>query len=152
MLTQVSENTAQKINNLIVINNDRYQGYKKAAEETTDKDLQPLFMRYANQSKGFADALAHYIPADKKPDHNETTTSGKIYRVWMDAKAALTANDRKAILASCEFGEDVAKGTYENELKESKEFDTELLRLVSEQHAELTSAHDYIKNLRDNAS
>jgi len=151
MTTQISENTTAKIKNLIVINNDRFEGYKKAADETTDKDLQPLFMRYSNQSKGFADALKIYVNPSELPAEEETKLSGKIYRVWMDAKAALTANDRKAILASCEFGEDQAKGAYEKEMQESAAFDNELLRLVSQQLSELREAHDYIKSLRNNA-
>lgn len=31
----------------------------------------------------------------------------------MDVKAALTGKDRKAILNSCEYGEDIAKDSYE---------------------------------------
>lgn len=37
-----------------------------------------------------------------------TKVSGKFFRVWMDVKAALTSKDRKAILNSCEYGEDGA--------------------------------------------
>ena len=41
-----------------------------------------------------------------------TLTTGKLHRVWMDVKAALTGKDREAILKSCEFGEGVAQDTY----------------------------------------
>jgi uncharacterized protein (TIGR02284 family) len=37
-----------------------------------------------------------------------TTTSGKLFRVWMDIKSAMTGSDRKAIINSCEYGEEAA--------------------------------------------
>ena len=53
----------------------------------------------------------------------------------MDAKAALTGSDRKAILNSCDYGESVAVETYEKVLMQHLEeltFDQKLL--VKAQH------------------
>ena len=146
-----SENEITALKNIIVINNDRYEGYKKAGTETVDKDLQPLFLKYAEQSKMYAQALKNLIPHDEKPVTDETTAAGKIYRIWMDAKIALSSNDRKAILSSCEFGEDAALSTYDKELKDSAEINDDTLKLISMQRAELKAAHDHVKSLRDNA-
>jgi uncharacterized protein (TIGR02284 family) len=78
-----------------------------------------------------------------------TTTSGKAFRVWMDFKAALTGKNRKAILSSCEFGEDAAQSTYEDTLKESTELPTEIVELISNQKTQLREDHDRVKTLRD---
>jgi len=69
----------------------------------------------------------------------------------MDLKAAVTSNDRKAILSSCEFGEDAAKKHYQDALEHSEDIAHEALEIVRKQSAELQKAHDRIKALRDAA-
>lgn len=143
--------TKTSINSLIVINNDRYEGYKKAAEETKDADLKSLFTRFSLQSQGFGESLRPFMDSEDAPKHDETTNSGKLYRVWMDVKSALTANDRKAVLSSCEFGEDVAKKTYDEVLEHAEDVPAEVLDIVRKHRAELQKAHDEVKALRDAA-
>lgn len=142
--------TKTSINSLIIINNDRYEGYKKAAAETKDADLKASFTKYSLQSKGFGESLRPFADTDQ-PKQDETTNSGKLYRVWMDVKAAMTANDRKAILNSCEFGEDVAKRTYDEVLEHAEDVPSEVLDIIRKHRAELQKAHDEVKALRDAA-
>ena len=138
------------INALIEINNDRFEGYKTAAEETTESDLKTLFTRYSTQSKGFANELKKFVnPDDAKTD--ATTNSGKVFRVWMDIKAAITGKDRKAILSSCEFGEDAAKKTYDEVLKHSEGLPMGAVALIQGQRAEIQKGHDTIKSMRDSS-
>ena len=61
-----------------------------------------------------------------------TTASGKVFRAWMDFKAALTGKDRKAILSSCEFGEDTALSVYDKVLADN-DLPSDLIVLVREQ-------------------
>jgi len=146
-----SEATTKALKELIIINNDRTEGYNKAAEQTKDSDLKPLFTRLAGESKKFSDELRKLIEyKDEAPDRDETTFSGKIYRAWMDVRKALSANDRRAILSSCEYGEDVALKTYDSVLKNESELKPELLNLVKQQRDTLQKAHDEVKRLRDN--
>lgn len=141
--------TKTSINSLIIINNDRYEGYKKAAEETKDADLKTLFTKNSLQSKAFGDSLRPFNDVEDQPKENETTNSGKLYRVWMDVKAAMTANDRKAILSSCEFGEDVAKKTYDEVLEHTDGVPDEVINIIRQHRGELQKAHDEVKALRD---
>jgi uncharacterized protein (TIGR02284 family) len=63
--------TATTIKDLIVINNDRYEGYKTAAEETKDADLKSLFTEFSLQSKGFSQELRKFLPAgEEQPNSN----------------------------------------------------------------------------------
>ncbi len=147
---EVKEKVNTAVKDLIVINNDRTQGYKKAAEETKDVDLKGLFLRFSEQSRGFNEELMKFITdPDKLPKFDETKASGKLYRVWMDVKAAITAKDRKAILASCEFGEDKAKETYDDVLKDVTELPQQTVEVIRKQRSELQRAHDEVKALRD---
>ncbi len=145
-----TEKTATAINDLIIINNDRYEGYKKAAEETKDADLKSLFTDFSNQSKGFSLELRKFVPAnEEKAEPDETKNSGKLFRVWMDLKAAVTGNDRKAILSSCEFGEDRAKANYDAVLEHTEDIPAEALAVITKQRGALQKGHDTVKSLRD---
>ena len=68
----------------------------------------------------------------------------------MDVKAALTGKDRKAILNSCEFGEDAAIKTYENVMEDdAKHFNSHLENLINVQFSLLLADHNTVKSLRD---
>lgn len=151
MSEALKEKTTTALNSLIIINNDRYEGYKTAASETKEADLKALFTKYSTQSQAFNLELKRLLPDfSDAPDHGETTISGKLYRIWMDVKSALSTDDRKAVLASCEFGEDVALSTYRDALEEG-EIEMEVRNVISKQKQELQEAHDRIKMLRDSA-
>jgi uncharacterized protein (TIGR02284 family) len=136
------------LNDLIEINNDRVDGYNKAARQANDEDLYTLFMRMANQSKQYATDLRELLVNKKKDPENGTTVRGKVYRVWMDVKKAFTGGDRKAILSSCEFGEDAAQRAYKAALEED-DLQPATRTVIETQKAALLEAHDRIKDLRD---
>lgn len=139
------------INSLIIINNDRSEGYMKAAEEAKDAELKSLFTKFSQQSKTFSSELRQFIPNSEEPEHDETKNSGKLFRLWMDVKAAVSSNNRKAILSSCEFGEDAAKNEYKSVLEKSDEIPADALNVITKQNAEILKSHDQIKSMRDAA-
>lgn len=68
----------------------------------------------------------------------------------MDLKAALTGKDRKAILNSCEYGEDNAKATYEEAIEDGKEhLSAAQQSMIVSQKSLLRADHNHIKALRD---
>jgi uncharacterized protein (TIGR02284 family) len=67
----------------------------------------------------------------------------------MDVKATFSGKDRKAILASCEFGEDAAQKAYDSALSSDAELPTEVRQLIMDQKTSLKKSHDRIKALRD---
>jgi uncharacterized protein (TIGR02284 family) len=141
------------LNTLIEINNDRIEGYETASKETNEMDLKTLFEKLSQTSEKCKQALtAEVIKLGGTPTEG-TKNTGKIYRVWMDFKAALTGKDRKAILNSCEYGEDIAKETYENVLEnDSEDLSTEQQAMIKAQHSLLKADHDELKMMRDNLS
>ncbi|MCE3279031.1 MAG: hypothetical protein K0S44_1222 [Bacteroidetes bacterium] len=143
-----SKETVALINELIVINHDRIEGYERAAKETEDPQLKSLFTSMADESRQFKNELVREVVNQGGSPAEGTTTSGKVYRAWMDIKAALTGKDRHAIIASCEFGEDAALETYEDVLK-SDSLVTECRNMITRQKSSLQKSHDKIKLLRD---
>lgn len=139
------------INDLIRINHDRVVGYEKAIEELkdTDADLKTLFSRYVTESREYARELTHEVSRLGANPAEGTTNSGKIYRVWMDLKAAVTGKDRKTILDNCEFGEDAAQKAYDMALNSDTELEAPLREMIVRQKAQLKVGHDEVKRLRD---
>ena len=148
----ITEKTVDALNDLIIINNDRYEGYQKAMEQVEDADLKELFSQFSIQSKANNVELRTLVPASEEtPDRDETRISGKFYRVWMDVKNALVSNNRKEVLSSCEYGEDVAKKAYEDALKDRAELSSEAVANIQRQYDELLDAHNKVKALRNSA-
>lgn len=151
-MESISEKTAKALSDLIIINNDRYEGYKKAQEQVNDADLKSLFGEFSAQSQTYASNLRGLVPSfEDQPDRDETRISGKFYRVWMDVRNALSTNNRKEVLSSCEYGEDVAKKAYENVLEDRAELSADAVTTIQNQYDELLRAHNQVKALRDSA-
>lgn len=144
--------TKDCLKDLILLNNDRYDGYRKAMEQTKEDDLKQLFSRLSEESNKFsAELQSHFPDKEDMPKSDETTNSGKLYRVWMDVKDALATNDRHSVLAACEYGEDVIKKGYEDALKRRDEINADLLPVIHRQYDSLLEAHNRVKALRDAA-
>ena len=146
-----NEKVSEVLNDLIKINNDRIEGYERAVEDTREKDvdLQAIFHRMADESKQYASELESQVRKSGGDTATDTTVSGKIYRVWMDFKSAISGKARKSILESCEYGEDAAQKAYEEALKSDAELPAEVRQLIVNQKAALKTSHDTIKRYRD---
>jgi uncharacterized protein (TIGR02284 family) len=146
-----NENLIEVLNDLIRINNDRTAGYQRASDEARDMDvdLQAMFNRMADESRQYATELTAEVGRLGGDPATGTTASGKIYRAWMDVKATFTGKDRKAILASCEYGEDAAQRAYEDALASDAELPANIRQVITNQKAALKSSHDMVKKYRD---
>ena len=146
-----NDNLVTVLNDLIRINHDRVEGYEKAIEELKDEDadLKILFQRYISDSRRHASELTTEVQRLGGDPADGTTNSGKIYRVWMDLKAAITGKDRKTILNNCEFGEDAAQKAYDTALNADTALEPTLRELILKQQASLRVGHDEVKRLRD---
>ena len=144
-----NEKIADVLNTLLQINNDRIEGYGRAANETEDADLKLLFNGMAAKSKLFISQLGNEVRKHGGKPTESTTTSGKAFRMWMDFKAILTGKDRKAILTSCEFGEDAAQDTYADAIRNGNLLPPDIMELITDQKAQLSGDHNRVKALRD---
>lgn len=144
------EKTVEVLNSLIIINNDRIEGYETASKETEELDLKTLFAQFIIASQKCKQELVMEVNKLGGKAAEGTMTSGKFFRMWMDVKAALTGKDRKAILSSCESGEDKALDTYDDALENDLEhLSAEQQTMIIAQKTLLKADHDHVKALRD---
>ena len=145
-----NEKTIEVLNTLITINNDRIEGYETAAKETEEQDLKTLFAQFSSTSQQCKSELITEVSNLGGTAAEGTLISGKFFRVWMDVKAALTGKDRKAILNSCEFGEDAAKDIYEKALENDLEnLNAYQQTMIKKQLTLLVADCDKVKVMRD---
>jgi len=140
------------LNDLIQINNDRIEGYERAAQEIKDTlqaDIKSLFFKMAEDSRRYKSDLEEIILSLGGEPARNTTLSGKVYRAWMDVKNAFSQDDVKAALESCEYGEDVALKAYQDALQSEVSWPANVSALVSDQRQELRASHDKIRQYRD---
>lgn len=144
------DKTVDALNRLVEINNDRIEGYETAASETDEQAMKALFGRFAQASHSCREELAKEISSLEGTPTEGTKNAGKLFRAWMDVKAALTSNDRKAILNSCEFGEPNALETYEHVLKhDRKHLGSHHINMINKQMSLLRRDHDQVSAMRD---
>jgi len=149
-MSTVIENSNEVLNDLVRINNDRIEGYTKAQKESEDNtpDLISTFQSMVRQSEECVADLTSLITKNGGTVAEGSTFAGKIYRVWMDLRVTFSADDKKNILASCEFGEDAAQKAYKTALEETDLTD-DARTLISNQKSMLRNSHDLIKRWRD---
>ena len=144
------EKSIEVLNSLITINNDRIEGYETASKQTEELDLKTLFGQFISTSQKCKQELVAEVKTLGGEIAEGTKTSGKFFRVWMDVKAALTGKDRKAILNSCEYGEDQATATYDKALANGLEYlNAEQHFMINAQRASLRADHDHVKAMRN---
>jgi len=136
------------LNSLIETLKDGEEGFKQAAEAVKDSNLKSLFYEFSQQRARFATELQSQAMnlGESEPEESSSAT-GAMHRAWIDFKSAVTSGDDHAILAECERGEDSAVKEYEDALK--ADLPAPLDDIVSREYAEVKSAHDRIKGLRD---
>ena len=140
-----NERTAEVLNDLIRINNDRVEGYEKAVKETaeSDVDLRNIFNRMAQESRTYARELTDQVQRLGGEPASGTTASGKIYRTWMDIKSGFSRSERKSVLEECEFGEDAAQKAYEKALAPDNDLTPDVQTLVQKEKNSLKYTFDF---------
>ncbi|MDF7814455.1 PA2169 family four-helix-bundle protein [Hymenobacter sp. YC55] len=114
-----STGQAATLHELLLFVNDRIEGYQRAVDESQDTQLQGYYKQLVSQSQKFATRLNTFLRQQEGTEESGTTVKGKLYRAWMDTKAAVTGADEKAILGSNIHGEEWAIKAYEEALSDN---------------------------------
>jgi uncharacterized protein (TIGR02284 family) len=139
------------LNNLIETLKDGQEGFKQSASGVDDAQLKTIFDTYSLQRSKFAGELQSEVVKLGEPEPEDSSSAtGAMHRTWINIKSAVTNRDRHAILAEAERGEDSAVEAYKDALEE--DLPAPIKEIVTRQAAEVKTAHDKIRNLRDAAA
>lgn len=135
---------ASTLNELLYFVNDRIEGYQRAVDESQDPQQRGYYKQLVSQSQRFANELNAHLRELGGGRQTSTTVKGKLYRRWMDAKAAITGSDEKAILGANIYGEEWALKAYEDALS-SHTLTGELRQEVERQYAQSQKTYEELK-------
>lgn len=132
------------LEHLVTIGVDGEQGYQKAAEMVSDKNLLAQFEQLSTARNIQSEAIRNYLSANgiEKPEH-EGGFAGALHRAWLDVKGTLSNRSDSAVISSCVTGDKSAIEAYEDVLAKDG-LPEDLQKLLSEQLADLKSD---LKNL-----
>lgn len=153
-MENVKQQTADLLNQLVEINNDRIEGYEKAITllpQQDNYDIQNIFEKYRDQSIQFNSELKPLVFRAGDTPTDDTRTSGKLFRTWMAIKSTVAPSTIESVLESCERGEDEFKKVYRDAIEQADHIPADILLIIQSQAELQLAAHDHIKNLRDNS-
>jgi uncharacterized protein (TIGR02284 family) len=107
------EETIDLLNELIHVCKDGEHGYRTAAEDVRNSQLQSVFGEYAKQRGSCARQLQAEVERLGGVGADSGTFTAAVHRGWIDLKAALSGGDGGAIIAACETGEDYTLAAFE---------------------------------------
>ncbi|WP_048919647.1 ferritin-like domain-containing protein [Rufibacter radiotolerans] len=129
---------------------DGLEGYERAAQESKDQLRQDIYRKFSQQRLAFANELNMIIQRHGGSPERDTTTKGKLYRQWMDFKAALTGRDEEAILGSSIYGEEWAQKAYRDAL--DQELPAEVRGVLLRQREASTDVLQRLHQLREGST
>jgi uncharacterized protein (TIGR02284 family) len=143
----MSDNITSILNDLVETSKDGEKGFRAAAEDTKNAELQTVFLRRAQDcATGAADLQQRVARLGGKPEEGGSV-AGAVHRGWVNLKAAVSSRTDLAILEECERGEDVAKARYRKALEVTLPEDIRVV--VQRQYDGVMRNHDQIRDLRD---
>jgi uncharacterized protein (TIGR02284 family) len=142
----MANNVVSVLNDLIETSKDGEKGFRAAAEDTKDSELQAVFLRRAQDCATSAVDLQQLVDKYGGKPEMGGSVAGAMHRGWMNLKAAASGRTDLAILEECERGEDVAKARYRKALEDVPE---DIRMVVQRQYDGVVRNHDQIRTLRD---
>jgi len=108
----MAHNTIDQLNHLVNVNRDAEEGFRAASTNVKNSELATLFEDYARQHAKFSEEIQAEIKRLGGTPAGGGTFGGALHRGWMDLKSSLSGRSARAMLKSCETGEESAEIAY----------------------------------------
>lgn len=146
---KVAHYISETLNDLVQICIDGDKGFSAAVELLDDAQLKRELVEFSLTRRRFASEIQALVAQEGEDPAKTGDTSAALHRGWMNVKTLISRNDRYAVLAECERGEDSAVEAYRNALNSDLPPDVSIV--IQRQATEIQRAHDRIRSLRDSA-
>ena len=136
----------QVLNDLVRINKDRVEGYKRASYDTSVSDLKALFCNMADESRKNITSLTREAIAAQGNPINELTPIGRIYNAWLTSQLKFEGENNDSVLNTCEFIELASLNAYKASKLSS--LSSHLIELIEHQEQSLETSYNVIRAYR----
>jgi uncharacterized protein (TIGR02284 family) len=125
---------------------DSEQGYRRSAQDASDSDLKQQFEQLAEERSAMAAELDRLLRENGgEPGATGGSLTGAAHRMWTDLRAALSRNNRQAILAEVVRGESAAEEAYDDALRHDLPIDVR--QVVREQHRRVRETRNRYRSM-----
>ena len=135
------------LNDLIETSRDGEEGFRASAEAARSPELKSFFTEGAQRCARAVADLQQMVQRFGGQAAESGTVAGALHRGWTQLKAAVSANDDKAILNEVERGEDHAVSVYRDAL--AKNLPPDVQAVVQKMYDGARQNHDRVKIMRD---
>lgn len=108
------------LNGLIAASLDSADGYRTAAEQADNPELQQIFQKRATERQQVAVDLQTEMRRLGKEPEDDGTILAAIHRAYIDLRSAVIGNDELAIVNEVERGEFYINGKFEDAIMEEQ--------------------------------
>ena len=145
----MSQTIIPEVEKLISVCRDGEELFRHAASVATNIHLKPLFEEYAWQRRQFLDELQTEAVAfgEDSPKENGSA-SGAARRGWVKLRDAVFTPAEQTLLDDCNREGDAIRDAYRSGI-EVKGLPDSLRDIVARQYAEITAAHQCLRDLHD---
>lgn len=148
MMTHI-DRLIDTLNDLIETSKDGEYGFRACAEQAASSELKQLFDDRAASCRTAASQLQAHVADLGGAPQTSGSAAGTVHRGWVALKSILSTYDDLAVLEECERGEDAARESYEEALRQ--ELPARIRNLVQQQFEGVQRNHAEIRRLRDAA-
>lgn len=128
-------------------NIDSAKGFEETAKDLKDEQLADNFCKWSSERSAQATELAELVECNAESVDHESSWLSALHRAYTSMRAAVSYDDKHALLAEAERGEDHIKAAYEEVLKETP--GSAVNDILQRQYARVKATHDCVRDLRD---
>ena len=135
------------LNSLIATTLDSAEGYREASKDIEGGRLGALFVDRANERTQVAATLQAEVRRLGGSPSEGGTLLGGAHRMFVNLKAAVTGQDKQAIVNEVERGEDHIKAKYEGALKDDA-LSAPVRAAIEAGYGSVREGHDQMRDLK----
>lgn len=117
----LSENSVDKINNILEYLHDSYNGYHESSSDIENSELKAQFTSAANTRQQMIDELKQCVSANDETPSKHGTMAGAAHRLFVNLKSVVTGKNETAITNEVIRGESVLAEKYQDAISEVEE-------------------------------
>ena len=138
--------TIQQLTRLAEVNRDAELGFRTAAENINNTQLETLFGGYAKQHDKFYKELQSELnQLDPGRKSDDGTLGGALHRRWVGLTSALTGHSAHSVLAACEDEAQSLEAAYAEAGKTG--FTGRIGSLLTKQERQIKETHTHLCRL-----
>ena len=126
------------------------EGYRWAADNTSDSNLKTFFNKTAQERATMVADLKDLVRASGGEPNADDTTAGKAHRGWISVRSTLSTDENASVLKECARGDEHAITDYEEALK-SDALAEDARETLGQQLRQIQASAQKLEQLQENA-